>query len=86
MKYTNASDVLPDALLKELQKYAQGELLYIPQGTGRKQWGSGTGARQYYAQRNDEIRYKYYSLQAPAQALAEEYALTEETIRKILYK
>ncbi len=30
MKYLNASDVLPDELLKELQKHAGGALLYVP--------------------------------------------------------
>lgn len=30
MKYANASDVLPDALIHELQKYIHGSYLYIP--------------------------------------------------------
>lgn len=39
MKYRNASDILPDELLKELQKYASGETLYIPSNIERKKWG-----------------------------------------------
>ena len=30
MKYENAKELLPEALLKEVQKYAGGKLLYIP--------------------------------------------------------
>ena len=30
MKYINAAEVLPETLLKELQSYVDGELLYIP--------------------------------------------------------
>ena len=30
MKYGNAKVILPDALVKELQKYVQGEYIYVP--------------------------------------------------------
>jgi len=30
MKYVSASDILPDDLLLEVQKYVQGKILYIP--------------------------------------------------------
>lgn len=32
MKYVNAAEILPDKLLKELQKYIEGEVLYVPKG------------------------------------------------------
>ena len=32
MNYENASDIIPEKLLKEIQKYAAGKLLYIPTG------------------------------------------------------
>ena len=86
MKYRNASEILPDELLKELQKYAPGELLYIPSHKTRKEWGSGTGARQFYAQRNEEIRHRYFSQKESIDALCEAYGLSDETLRKILYK
>ena len=36
MRYRNAGDLLPEALVKELQRYVQGEYLYIPtDGTQR---------------------------------------------------
>ena len=30
MKYLNAQVILPDALVKELQTYVQGEYIYVP--------------------------------------------------------
>ena len=30
MKYKNAQDILPDQLLRELQKYVSGETIYVP--------------------------------------------------------
>lgn len=36
MKYENAGEVLPEELLKEIQKYAAGKLLYIPKGEEKK--------------------------------------------------
>ena len=84
MKYRNAGDILPDPLLRELQKYASGEALYIPAAGGRRAWGEGSGSRRYYAERNDEIRRKY-GHGVKVAALAEEYGLSEERIRKIIY-
>ena len=85
MKYKNASDILPDELLKEVQKYAQGEALYIPSGEKRKKWGESSGTGVFYEQRNEEIRYKFFH-KASIGELAEEYSLSAETIRKIVYK
>jgi Mor family transcriptional regulator len=85
MKYRNASDILPDELLKEVQKYASGENLYIPSSAERKKWGHGSGARVFYKQRNEEIRNKYFH-KTSIEALAKEYCLSIETIRKIVYK
>ena len=56
MKYKNAQDVLPDSLLKELQKYVSGETLYVPNAEGKKPWGASSGARSYYRERNAQIR------------------------------
>jgi len=83
MKYKNAQDILPDRLLKELQKYISGETIYIPKAETKKQWGESSGARSYYKQRNEEIRSKYASGMTIDQ-LAEEYNLSIESIRKII--
>lgn len=86
MKYRNASEILPDDLLKELQKYAPGEILYIPSNGDRKKWGADTGARQFYEQRNEEIRHKYFHHKITVAMLCKEYGLSDETIRKIIYR
>ncbi|NLV37001.1 MAG: hypothetical protein GXY17_10055 [Clostridiaceae bacterium] len=86
MKYRNASEVLPDELLKEIQKYTSGEVLYIPSEGKRKKWGSDSGAKVFYEQRNDEIRHKYFNLNVSIDTLCEEYCLSDETIRKIIYR
>ena len=86
MRYRNASEILPDDLLKELQKYAPGEVLYIPSDKDRKKWGADSGARRFYEQRNEEIRHKYFHLEMSMDALCEEYNLSDETVRKILYR
>jgi hypothetical protein len=85
MKYKKASDILPDELLREVQKYAAGESLYIPRSEGRKKWGETSGGRRYFQQRNEEIRDKFFH-GVGIEALAEEYSLSYETVRKIVYK
>ena len=86
MKYRNAGDILPDKLLKELQQYAQGEVLYVPSDKVRKKWGTRSGAKIFYEQRNEEIRRKYFNLKVSLEELCEEYSLSDETVKKILYK
>ena len=84
MKYKNAQDILPDRLLKELQQYVSGETLYIPNVQEKKPWGETSGARNYYKQRNAQIREKHRA-GASVEDLAQEYKLSTDSIRKILY-
>lgn len=85
MRYKNASDILPEELLKEVQKYAAGETLYFPRAEAKKKWGEKSGARAFFQQRNEEIRQKYLQ-RISIERLADEYCLSEETIRKIVFK
>ncbi|MCL2123721.1 MAG: CD3324 family protein [Desulfovibrionaceae bacterium] len=85
MKYRKASEVLPDELLREVQKYVSGEALYFPKYKERKKWGESTGARVYYKERNNEIREKH-AAGASIEALADQYSLSVESIRKIVYQ
>lgn len=83
-KYKNAADILPDKLLREIQKYAAGEALYIPQAEEKSGWGEKSGARGYYRDRNRRICARWES-GADMETLAGEFALSPESIRKILY-
>jgi len=85
MKYKNAQDILPDRLLRELQTYLSGETLYIPKSSLKKEWGEASGSRSYYKQRNDTIRQKHAGGVSP-ESLAEEFHLSLDSIRKILYR
>lgn len=85
MCYKNGKDLLPEALLKELQKYVQGELIYIPKNESRKAWGEGNGARRAIRERNLEI-YKRYEDGIKIPKLSNEYNLSEDSIRKIVFK
>ncbi len=84
MKYINGKDVLPEKLLQQLQIYAQGNLLYIPrQENCRAGWGAVNGTRQMIKVRNMEIC-KMYMEGATIIELAEQYHLSEDSIRKVL--
>jgi len=84
MKYRSAAELLPPQLLRELQKYAQGETLYIPR-VKRKFWGEGTGARALYSRRDASIR-KKFSNGVELEKLSEEYFISEDAVKKIIYK
>ena len=85
MRYRNASEIFPDELLKEIQKYSSGELIYIPEKSEKKEWGTKSGAREYYVERNAEIRRKHREGKSISE-LEQEYGLSHDTIRRILYK
>lgn len=84
MKYRNASHVLPDELLKEIQKYVTGEAIYIPQPEDKKRWGEGSGARQFYRERNYKIQ-SDYQMGMTIDELTDKYALSVESIKRIIY-
>lgn len=84
MKYEKAKDILPDQLLKEVQKYAAGRLLYIPNDDDKRTWGEVSGCKQRIKKRNQMICNKYANGITIA-TLAEEYYLSEESIKKIVY-
>ncbi|MDE7212103.1 MAG: hypothetical protein K2O03_11790 [Lachnospiraceae bacterium] len=84
MKYINAAEILPEKLLKELQTYIEGEILYVPKTSSKKQWGTTTGSRLFYSERNEEIQ-KYYKEGYSINELASRYNLAYSTIKKIIY-
>lgn len=84
MKYINAAEILPEPLLKELQAYIDGDVVYIPKASVKKRWGTVSGSRLFYQNRNEEMR-KLYREGRSIDMLAEQYGLAYSTIRKIIY-
>ena len=85
MRYTKAEMILPMDLVKEIQKYVQGGYIYIPSEIEkRKRWGENSGSRAYIQSRNKEILMKYKS-GYKIKELAEEFFLSVESIKKIIY-
>ena len=84
MKYINAAEILPEQLLKELQRYADGDVLYIPKASTKKEWGTSSGSRTFYQERNIEIQRLFKEGQS-VDALAKQYGLAYSTIKKIIY-
>ncbi len=82
MKYVNAKVILPDSLVVEIQKYIQGRYLYIPcQTQSRKK---NKKSSNYIRYRNEDICKKYKS-GYKIKDLAEEFYLSIDSIKKIVY-
>jgi Mor family transcriptional regulator len=85
MKYVNADLILPEELVKELQKYIHGGLIYVPKPEGvRKKWGENSGNREYFSHRNDAIRHEF-SVGVTIDQLSETFYLSCDSIKKIVY-
>ena len=84
MQYENAKDILPASLLDEVQKYAEGKAIYIPKRSKREGWGEASGYREKLNKRNGAILNRYSS-GASILEIAEEFFLSPETIKKIVY-
>lgn len=86
MEYINGAKLLPSPLLKKLQQYVQGELIYIPvPDKNHMGWGCKNGTRQMIEERNRDIYIKYIE-GASIDDLTALFNLSHESIRKILYK
>lgn len=85
MEYKNGIDLFPRELLKEIQKYVSGGLVYIPQSeSNRKGWGQLSGIKLEIHTRNFEIKQKF-SIGMTISQLAIDYCLAEDTIKRIVY-
>jgi len=85
MKYTNAVTVFPEKLLKEIQKYVKGGIIYIPAPEEmHKKWGQNSGSRKYLDDRNEEIREGYVN-GTSIDELSDTFCLSYHSIRKIIY-
>jgi Mor family transcriptional regulator len=86
MSYIKAADVLPVEVIEIIQKYVDGEYIYVPRKEdNRKSWGEKTRSKELILRRNQEI-YKKYKKGMSIQQLAESYYLSPKTIQKIIAK
>ena len=85
MNYVNAKCVLPEALIVEIQKYVDGEMIYIPTKEGKRSWGQKNGTKKQYDVRNEEIR-RLYRDGASVKELSEMFYLSTDSIKKIIRK
>ncbi len=84
MKYTNAAEILPSGLLREIQRYIEGELLYIPKSETKQEWGAVSGSKRFYLERNNRIRALFDDGMSISK-LADQFGLSCNTIKKIIY-
>ena len=59
-------------------------MLYIPRQKSKKKWGTVSGSRVFYEERNREIK-RLYREGCSMEALAQQYGLAYTKIRKIIY-
>lgn len=85
MNYTKGSEVLPARLLKEIQEYVEGSLVYIPKKGGKAGWGYKSGARALIDKRNNKI-ICLFEQGLGVTDLADKFHLEEDTIKKIVYR
>ena len=84
MSYIKAEEILPEALIRKIQEYADGVYIYIPRKPGTRQaWGQKTQYRAELKVRNDRIRNDYASGETITM-LSRRYHLSEKSIRRIL--
>ena len=86
MSYIKATDVLPQELLDLIQKYVEGEYIYIPKKEcNRKHWGETTTSKEETSARNADI-YKIYEEGTSVKSLSEMYYLSTKSIQKIIFR
>ena len=84
MAYQNAFELLPEEIVKEIQKYVHGTILYIPKRSKeRLPWGSKTSSKEMLRRRNQQI-YQEYQMGKSTRELAGSYYLDIKSIQRII--
>lgn len=84
MSYKKANYILPIELLELIQKYVDGECIYIPRKSSeRKEWGSKTSTRKELALRDMQI-YQDYQSGYDSGYLSQKYYLSMKSIQRIV--
>jgi Mor family transcriptional regulator len=77
---------LPEEILDLIQKYVQGEYIYIPKKEcNRKTWGQTTQSKEKTSARNSDI-YKIYEDGVSVKTLSEMYYLSTKSIQRIIFE
>ncbi|WP_027632780.1 CD3324 family protein [Clostridium hydrogeniformans] len=86
MSYIAAKEVLPTEIIELIQKYIEGEYIYIPKKESNRQaWGTKTSARKEITLRNSYIYNEYLNGTSRGE-LAEKYFLSKKSIDRIILK
>lgn len=86
MSYINAEEVLPKDLIEEIQKYIDGQLMYIPRkNENALSWGEKNGTKEKLAERNQMIVNRFYSGETITE-LGQAYYLSEKRIQGIIHE
>jgi len=84
MRYQKANEILPEELVELIQKYVDGEYVYIPRKQeNKKNWGEASKVREEFRIRNQEI-YRNYVAGACVRELAKRHYLSEKSIQRII--
>ncbi len=82
MKYKNANEILPEKLIEEIQKYIQGETIYIPKKD--KQITKAPTEYKIELQKRNVRVYNMHLEGMSNKALAECFSLAQSSIRRII--
>lgn len=83
MKYKNAKNILPEKLVNEIQKYIQGDIIYIPIQGEKISWGEKSGSKKALHTRNTKI-FDLYISGCDLKEIETKFNLSESSIRKII--
>ena len=83
MNYINADAILPEELLKEIQRHIPGGLVYIPKPKeAHQKWGEKSGSRAVVRERNDQIR-RLFAAGVTVHELTERFSCPSTVLRRL---
>ena len=86
MSYIVAKEVLPIEVIEIIQKYVEGECIYIPKkDNSRSGWGTKNNTRKEINTRDYNI-YSEYLKGVSRNELADKYFLSKKSIDRIIFK
>ena len=84
MGYQKAEEILPAEVIELIQRYVDGQAIYIPRIPGKRQkWGRGTKIQKELQIRNQRI-FSDYVRGTQVSELASRYFLSVKSIQRII--